>query len=386
VAEAAAERGDAGVLLAWARDRDGRKVHAAALDPRDRRGRAPFTCLGCGEPLVARLGKIRARHFAHAPGSECPLTAPETALHLDAKERLLALCAEAFAGRRRVTLLARCPRCRGRAPLDLGAAGDSALAEGAVGPLRADVLVTAGGRPALALEVKVTHAVDGAKEAALAGCGVPAVEVDAREAWQEESAGGTAIRCARSLGFAPCPACATAARAEVERDLGGEAAEIAALEAYRARGLFGTARHGGSVEQGSPAKSPSPSARTGSPSAEGIGPPSPPARTRSRSAEGPGPPSPPARTGSPSAEGIGPPSPSAGGGGRGSGRGGQHAGDLSESERTDLLARFHCPDCGGRQIQLGERLARHACPDGTDRPVAWRGYDDTLVEMGWWRR
>lgn len=231
--------GSAAVLLAWALDRDGAKVHVRALDAKARRARAPFACLGCGEPLVARLGKERARHFAHLPGSTCPLTAPESALHLDAKERLLALCREAFAGTRRVTLLARCPACRRLAPEDLAALGDAAVAEGSVGPLRADVLVLARGRPALALEVKVTHAVDPAKEAALASAGVPVLEIDAREAWERAEGGGAGVAPARSLGFAACDACRALARADGERAKGGEAAEVAELEVYRARGLFG---------------------------------------------------------------------------------------------------------------------------------------------------
>ena len=76
------------MLLGWAKDREGRRVSVATLDAARRRARAPFACIGCGEPLIARLGSIRARHFAHRPGSRCPLTRPESALHLNAKERL----------------------------------------------------------------------------------------------------------------------------------------------------------------------------------------------------------------------------------------------------------------------------------------------------------
>jgi hypothetical protein len=220
-ATAARPGASAGVQLAWAHDRSGAKVNARRLDPKDRRARAPFTCLGCGEELVPHLGQVRARHFAHRAGSTCALTAPETALHLDAKERLLALCADAFAGRRRVTLLARCPSCRRLAPRDVAAEGDGAVAEGAVGALRADVLVTSAGRPALAIEVVVTHAVDAEKEAALATAGVPAVEVDAREEWEREEEGGVEVACDRSLGFPPCPACAALARAFLARSRGG---------------------------------------------------------------------------------------------------------------------------------------------------------------------
>ncbi len=228
------------VLLAWAKDRDGRKVHVSSIDLAARRARAPFACLACGDELVAKLGRERARHFAHRPGSTCALTRPETALHLDVKERLLQLCAEAFAGRLAVALGARCPRCRRETPLDLAAVGDAAVSEGSVGPLRADVLVTRGGAPALALEVLVTHAVDAVKQAALAAAGVPALEVDATAPWEEETAGGVTIRVARTLGGTPCPACQASLRADAGRLSGGEDAEVAELEAYRARGLMGS--------------------------------------------------------------------------------------------------------------------------------------------------
>src|SRR5512135_3483124 len=167
------------VKLPWARDRDGRRVSAASLDPRRRGERAPFTCPACGEEVLARLGPVRARHFAHRPGSRCPLTAPETALHLEAKLRLLELCREAFAGRRRVTLDLRCPTCRRPDPRDLASLGDGAIAEGAAagpageGALRADVLVTRGGAPALCLEVRVAHPLEAGKEDLLARLGLP---------------------------------------------------------------------------------------------------------------------------------------------------------------------------------------------------------------------
>ena len=317
-----------GVQLAWAKDRDGNKVRASALRPLDRRGRAPFTCIGCGEELIPHLGEVRARHFAHRAGSSCPLTAPETALHLDAKERLLVLCGDAFAGRRRVSVLARCPSCRRLTPRDLSALGDRAepeaaiealLAEGKVATLRADVLVLAGERPALALEVLVTHAVDAVKEAALAAAGVPAVEIDAHEEWEREEGaeGGVAIACARSLGFPPCPSCAGQSRAEADRALGGEATELAELEAYRARGLLGPAM--GRLGAGA----------TGDPEAP-----------------------------------------------------------ISPGERGLLAARFRCPECDGDALQFGARVARHPCPawgaGAGARPVAWRGYDGTLVELAWW--
>jgi hypothetical protein len=297
------------VLLAWARDRDGRRVHVSALHPRRREERAPFACLGCGEPLVARLGPRRARHFAHRPGSTCALTRPETALHLDGKERLLALCGEAFAGRLQVALHARCPRCRRVTPLAVAEAADGAEAERAVGEVRPDVVLTQGGHPALVLEVRVTHAVDPTKEAALSALALPALEIDAREPWEDRTGDRVAIRVARSLGTSPCASCQALSRAGEGRAQGGEAAELAELEAYRARGLLGS-RPGPALDVSTP---------------------------------------------------------------------------LSEADRDAIGRGFACPECGERGLLFGERVVRHRCR-GALRPVAWRGYDGALVELGWWRR
>jgi len=308
------------ILLAWALDREGVKVHAGRLDPRVRRARAPFTCLGCGEPLVPRLGRVRARHFAHRPGSTCPLTSPESALHLDAKERLLALCLGAFSGALPVTLLTRCSACRRPSPRDLAGLGDSAEEEGAVGPLRADVLVRRSGRPSLAIEVRVTHAVDAGKEEALLAAGVPAVEIDAREDWEGEADGRATIAPARGLGFPPCDRCVAESRADVDRARGGEAAEIAELESYRARGLLRAERVPAPGPRRAPGADPSPDA------------------------------------------------------------------PIAAGERKALGRRFRCPECGSRELAFGDRIARHACPGGEARPVAWRGYAGALVELGWWRR
>ncbi len=214
-------------------------MQVAELDRERRRELGPFSCPGCGEELIAKLGPLRARHFAHQPGSTCALARPETLLHLQAKERLLFLCREAFAGRAAVVLRARCPRCRREAPLDLAAIGDAAAPEAAAGAVRADVLLTRRGSPSLALEVRVTHAVELEKEAALSSLGLPALEIDAREPWEEEAPGGFALVIARTLGTPPCPPCQAAARADAGRARGGEDAEVAELEAYRARGLFG---------------------------------------------------------------------------------------------------------------------------------------------------
>jgi hypothetical protein len=167
--------------------------------------------------------------------------------------------------------------------------------------------------------------VDAEKEAALAAAGVPAVEIDAHEEWEQadpaaapgdDALAPVSITCARSLGFPPCPSCSGQARADVDRERGGEAAELAELEAYRARGLLGP--------------------RMG---AAGGG-----------------------ATGDPEAP-------------------------ISPGERGLIQARFRCPECGGDGLSFGVRVIRHPCPAWAgQRPVAWRGYDGTLVELAWWAR
>ena len=226
-------------MLSWARDRDGARVNVGELDPRRREARAPFACPRCGEALVARLGRVRARHFAHRPGSSCPLTTPETALHQNVKERVAWLCGEALAGRARVGLGARCPACRRPAPVEVAALADGVELEGLAGSRRADVLLSRGGRPAVAIEVRVAHALTGEKEDDLAALGVPVIEVDAAADWEVREPDAIRIAGARSAGFLPCPACASAARAEQGRSAGGEEAAVAELEGYRARGLLG---------------------------------------------------------------------------------------------------------------------------------------------------
>ena len=139
--------------------------------------------------------------------------------------------------------------------------------------------------------------------------GLRAVEVDAREEWEREDDGGADIVCARSFGFEPCAACRVAARAERELEKGGEAAEIALLEAYRARGLLPCRKEKAGPEPDAP---------------------------------------------------------------------------FTPTERQNLSRRFLCPECGGKGLDLGVRIARHECPLGTGfalRPVAWRGYDGSLVTL-----
>jgi hypothetical protein len=72
------------VQYLYALDAAGIVVSAKRLPPGREAWAEPFRCLGCKAELVAKVrGKMRAKHFAHKPGTTC---APETYLHRLGKE------------------------------------------------------------------------------------------------------------------------------------------------------------------------------------------------------------------------------------------------------------------------------------------------------------
>ncbi|MCP4360881.1 MAG: hypothetical protein GY796_22970 [Chloroflexi bacterium] len=54
----------------------------AALLPRQR---PESICPVCKQEITLKLGQEREHHYAHRPGTLCPTTRPETALHLNCK-------------------------------------------------------------------------------------------------------------------------------------------------------------------------------------------------------------------------------------------------------------------------------------------------------------
>lgn len=137
-------------------------------------------CPSCNDPMIARQGDVRAWHFAHASGAECP-GGSETALHRAAKaiiERERAFVAPPFQVFETVT----------------GPDGREYTAECAIEVVRWSFTVVGleqefeGLRPdvighhlptqnTLLVEVAVTHPVDDAKREALRELGISAVEV-----------------------------------------------------------------------------------------------------------------------------------------------------------------------------------------------------------------
>ena len=137
-------------------------------------------CPGCDAPLVAKKGKANLHHFAHAKDADCGASV-ETALHLAAKEIL---------ERRKCIVLpiveAKIPREGYSRVLDTLAPEqeyslDHVALEQRVDSIVPDVMAHIRGR-AIAIEIKVSHAVDENKAARFRALGLSAIEIDLSKA------------------------------------------------------------------------------------------------------------------------------------------------------------------------------------------------------------
>lgn len=152
---------------------DGLVVHITELDSSVERGlRCNCTCSGCGDRLVARMGEVRQRHFAHQSVHNC-VQGDESALHRFAKEvfqrhqEFRVPEAEVWWDRE-IKLISRAvdvPYVR-------------ALLEQPIGDIVPDITLSRENRPDLLVEILVTHEVDEAKRAKLEALGLPCIEID----------------------------------------------------------------------------------------------------------------------------------------------------------------------------------------------------------------
>ena len=169
-----ASAGRHGARLTWAVAESGELAHVSEV----RNGlKCACTCPVCDGSLVARQGKIKEHHFAHASGEECRHAA-ETALHLAAKDIL--------AKRKEIVLpevevhLPDASRRSAIAPQRRYAI-ESAEVERKTGSIIPDVIVEVSGRQLL-VEVTVTHGVDDDKLAKIRELGLSCLEIDLSDA------------------------------------------------------------------------------------------------------------------------------------------------------------------------------------------------------------
>ena len=159
-----------GTQLTWAAKANGELAHISEVKNGLQCG---CSCPACGTALIARQGKVREHHFAHANGAECA-QAVESALHLAAK----AIIAE----HRQMVL----PAVEIEFPHSTWRRGiaqerryeiESVDVERKLGAIIPDIVVRVGGRTLL-VEVKVTHGVDDQKLKKIRELGLSCVEID----------------------------------------------------------------------------------------------------------------------------------------------------------------------------------------------------------------
>jgi len=177
---------------------DGTVVHITEINADAERGLAcNCTCAECGDALIARLGKVRQRHFAHHTVRNC-VTSDESALHRFAKEvftrnatfkvpeariwldaETASLVSKRHAGEHHSLEFSIDLVSERIAPEGYVEYGEAVLERAVNEKVRPDVtLLRSSGEPPLLVEVRVTHAVDEAKEAEVRALGLPCIEVD----------------------------------------------------------------------------------------------------------------------------------------------------------------------------------------------------------------
>jgi len=162
-----------GARLTWAVGASGGTTHISEAE--NGLGCACI-CPICRGPLIARQGKVREHHFAHASGDECE-HALETALHLAAKDIL--------AARKEIVLPAVHLPSR-FSPYEMWRTEiapqqryciESVAVERRLGSIIPDLIVGIGTRQLL-VEVTVTHGTDREKLRKIRDLGLSCVEID----------------------------------------------------------------------------------------------------------------------------------------------------------------------------------------------------------------
>ena len=158
--------------LTWAIGADGKLTHISET----KNGlKCACTCPACDGALIARQGKVREHHFAHASREECP-HAVETALHHVAKD-ILAVRKELVLPAIMFPSLYTRPHSKSYLAPQRRYSIESVAVEQRLGSIIPDVIVKINGRELL-VEVTVTHGVDRDKLSKIRELGLSCLEID----------------------------------------------------------------------------------------------------------------------------------------------------------------------------------------------------------------
>lgn len=144
------------VLYSVAADETGRAVAVGDAE----RG-AAYTCIGCGQAMVARQGSVKVWHYAHKPplGERCD---PDGALHEAAKAMIVQGFTEAQIAECEYRAGFRCSQCAEQTSTNVACPdGSIAVERTAVEGTRSDVVIDRGpDRKPVIVEVVVTHDIE----------------------------------------------------------------------------------------------------------------------------------------------------------------------------------------------------------------------------------
>lgn len=143
--------------------------------------RLQVSCMGCGQRLVARRGKVKRWHYKHLKAEEdCALYSPETRDHFNTKHSLALALTECLG--LPLTFALRCKQDgtighRGTELVNIKQPWNRVEVEYGLSDVRPDVLLLNGDTPVLAIEVAVSSHISPEKEEKYARRSLPWVEV-----------------------------------------------------------------------------------------------------------------------------------------------------------------------------------------------------------------
>lgn len=165
------------ILYPYALDHSG---NVAGADVADRN--ESFTCIGCGERMVLRRGKIKVAHFGHWPGVES--CGGETVLHKMAKAAIKYGIERAIREKTPYSFTWYCSVCLKDHKGDLAVNEREIRVEEQLNGIRPDLLaVSMKGKPLVAIEVIVSHYPEPETVEVYERIGIPVVLV--RVGWDE---------------------------------------------------------------------------------------------------------------------------------------------------------------------------------------------------------
>lgn len=154
-------------------DKNNNLIHASELDATQKGEKCGCYCPECHDQLIAKIGNIKVKHFAHKTNAECSFSA-ESGMHLYAKELLrenlkLMLPKVMATYKEKNKLIANCK--------NLSFSQNDIQTEKAIDSIRPDIIIIKNGKK-IVVEIKVTHGIDETKLKKIVNMELATIEID----------------------------------------------------------------------------------------------------------------------------------------------------------------------------------------------------------------